>query len=573
MIVSKKPNQFVAATALLLASSNAFAWHEVVALEHVASGKFVTAKSDGSITVDAGSIGASEKFTLLDLNFGTLLKSDPVALRSSLGRFVTVAGAPPVTAQAPSPGATETFEFRVRDGLACAVASRPGQCDGVVIQLARTADNTCLAADPSGGSMAPRPCGTSGDPTTLFRVRFPPEQPALLSLSAPFDAPQALTPFEVTGVDHKHITGGSPAGNNDCTDAFGHFAHCYGGHEGTDFPMTLGFVGMVRSIDVIAAAPGFVVNVDNNFSDLCFWDPTAPGDRRCIGATPGKFDWNVVGVVQDDGVIVRYGHLKRGSVTVSPGQRVECGAVLGKVGSSGRSTGPHLHFDMAQLSLPQPVSCSSGAAVRPLPSIPAVAVPGSSPFDAFSATSGPGCAKSARLDPYDPAIAAPRITLWLASGASHIPKQFCAASKSGLPPLPGGPGAACRGERNCRPWLICASSGVCEPPRDTGQTCAANRDCAWALRCDNGLCTRYGLPPRATCDSVHTCGPLLVCASGRCTLDPALTPGNLIPSGEDGCPAGERMRCPLYRGCGNVGDDCRRPALGGSVSCERECSP
>jgi murein DD-endopeptidase MepM/ murein hydrolase activator NlpD len=52
----------------------------------------------------------------------------------------------------------------------------------------------------------------------------------------------------------------------------------------------------------------------------------------------------LVAVEHPSGVQTRFGHLSR--VAVRPGQQVRKGQVLGLVGSTGRSTGPHLHYEV-----------------------------------------------------------------------------------------------------------------------------------------------------------------------------------------------------------------------------------
>ena len=53
---------------------------------------------------------------------------------------------------------------------------------------------------------------------------------------------------------------------------------------------------------------------------------------------------NLVIIRHDNGLETYYGHLSERMV--EPNQWVEAGQIIGLGGSTGRSTGPHLHFEL-----------------------------------------------------------------------------------------------------------------------------------------------------------------------------------------------------------------------------------
>ena len=73
----------------------------------------------------------------------------------------------------------------------------------------------------------------------------------------------------------------------------------------------------------------------------------AAGDGEVVFACRRRGYGRSIDVRHGGGLLTRYAHLSR--VEVDRGQSVPANTVIGRVGSTGRSTGPHLHFEVRVL--------------------------------------------------------------------------------------------------------------------------------------------------------------------------------------------------------------------------------
>lgn len=118
--------------------------------------------------------------------------------------------------------------------------------------------------------------------------------------------------------------------------------HCgtlsYDGHTGTDIRVP-DLRAMQQGVAVLAAANGKVRAVRDGMEDRSV---------REIGkdAIRNREAGNSVLIDHGDGWLTLYAHLKKGSVTVAPGDSVVQGKKLGLVGLSGNTEFPHLHFEV-----------------------------------------------------------------------------------------------------------------------------------------------------------------------------------------------------------------------------------
>lgn len=102
------------------------------------------------------------------------------------------------------------------------------------------------------------------------------------------------------------------------------------------------------ALDIAPAADAGVVNVIAAIGGEVVYVATGCVSFEGLGSSCGGGYGNHVVIKSADGNYEYYAHMHQNTVEVAIGDQVEQGQVIGKVGSSGRSTGTHLHFEMRE---------------------------------------------------------------------------------------------------------------------------------------------------------------------------------------------------------------------------------
>lgn len=110
----------------------------------------------------------------------------------------------------------------------------------------------------------------------------------------------------------------------------------YDGHDGTDIrvPTT---AAQKAGVDVVAAADGKVLRTRDGVEDISI----AGTGRQSVARTECG---NGAIVDHGNGWETQYCHMAKGSLSVKPGDMVKAGDRIGRIGLSGMTEFPHLHF-------------------------------------------------------------------------------------------------------------------------------------------------------------------------------------------------------------------------------------
>ncbi len=150
------------------------------------------------------------------------------------------------------------------------------------------------------------------------------------SLSSPLDCEIGENCFIQQYVDH------DPAEDKSRDFACG--AQANDGHTGTDFRVAT-WAEMRSGLPVLAVAPGVVRATRDGMPDI----PQGQADSPAID---GRECGNAVVLDHEHGWQTTYCHLRKESLRVKSGDRLQAGAFLGDIGASGATEFPHVHLTL-----------------------------------------------------------------------------------------------------------------------------------------------------------------------------------------------------------------------------------
>lgn len=140
-----------------------------------------------------------------------------------------------------------------------------------------------------------------------------------------------------------------------------HISQAFGGsysHDSAENKYAID-IAMPEGTPVCAARAGIVMDIANDF----FTGGT--NLKENIGRA------NYMRILHNDGTMAIYAHLKVETIRVGIGQKVSTGEVIAESGSTGFSSGPHLHFviqknmNLRLVSIPFKIMSADGGSVTP----------------------------------------------------------------------------------------------------------------------------------------------------------------------------------------------------------------
>jgi len=99
--------------------------------------------------------------------------------------------------------------------------------------------------------------------------------------------------------------------------------------------------------DILAVADGVVTDITDGIPE------NVPlSEERAVPNKREMMSGNYIMLKLESGEYAFYGHLQPGSLRVKAGDKVSAGQVIGRIGNSGNSDAPHLHFHIADANDP-----------------------------------------------------------------------------------------------------------------------------------------------------------------------------------------------------------------------------